>query len=90
MTRKAVDIMVLDGNTIAWKTIGSVLLSESGIIQFEGLSEAFIRELRDFGAVANGREGPIFPASGEKFLQALRSDLNRSSFVRASEMYEAE
>ena len=80
---KKVIIEAIDSNTMEWEKIGSVLLSEDGVVSFEGMNERSIREYHDFGAVGNGRDGQLFPRDGEKFLDALYLECNRCSMVRA-------
>jgi hypothetical protein len=82
---KKIDIEAIDSNTMEWEKIGSVILSESGVVSFEGLSARAIREYYDCGAVGLGKDGILYPKDGERFLEALRLECNRSSFVRATE-----
>jgi hypothetical protein len=80
---KKVIIEAIDSNTMEWEKIGSVLLSEDGVVSFEGLNERAIREYYDFGVVGRGKDGPLFPKDGAAFMDALYLECNRCSMVRA-------
>jgi hypothetical protein len=82
--KKEVIIQTFDTDASEMKYSGRVILSEDGAITFRDLSEKFIADLNDFGVVGLGKDGQLFPSDGEKFLDALRMECNRSTFVHAS------
>jgi hypothetical protein len=81
---RGVDISVLNTSTLKWKKIGSVLLSESGIVTFTGLNKRFIAEMNTFGVVGNSKSGQLFPSAGAAFMDALVEETGRCSMVRAT------
>jgi hypothetical protein len=81
--KKEITISTFNTNTEKWEKFGSVILSEDGVVSFEGMNEKAIREYYDHGAVGLAGGGVKFPKDGAAFLNALVLETNRTSFVRA-------